>query len=200
MRSLGSLLVVLCVACGQDDKGDPISVDGGIEPAGADAGDSETAGPSAIVFATSTRHDGNLGGPEGADAICAERASDAGLPGTFRAWLSTPSVSAAERLQASTIPYRRTDGVLVAADWNDLIDGELAAPIHRDEYGEPISGDVWTGTTPDGALAEVGCAGFVSASDADTGLCGNSNLDNTRWTANLEPACTTRLRLYCFEQ
>jgi hypothetical protein len=40
------------------------------------------------VFVTSTVHDGNLGGLAGADAICNSLASDAGLPGTYKAWLS----------------------------------------------------------------------------------------------------------------
>src|SRR5262245_28339890 len=50
------------------------------------------------VFATSTLQDGNLGGLEGADAICATRATAALLPGTFKAWLSTTTTSAASRL------------------------------------------------------------------------------------------------------
>ena len=42
-----------------------------------------------LVFITSTLHDGNLGGVAGADQICNELASDAGLPGTYMAWLSS---------------------------------------------------------------------------------------------------------------
>ena len=56
------------------------------------------AAPRNIVFATSTLQDGNLGGLAGADAICNTRASAAGLPGAYVAWLSSTTVDARDRL------------------------------------------------------------------------------------------------------
>ena len=51
---------------------------------------------SCAVFVTSTTHTGNLGGLDGADAICQARAeSGPAAPGTYKAWLSTAAESAA---------------------------------------------------------------------------------------------------------
>jgi hypothetical protein len=54
-------------------------------------------GPDAMVdranigFVTSTNHKGNLGGPTGADAVCASRAADVGLTGEFIALVRAPN-------------------------------------------------------------------------------------------------------------
>jgi hypothetical protein len=154
--------------------------------------------PHRVVFATSSKQTGDLGGVAAADDICAARAAEAGLEGTFMSWLSSPESSAAGRLSHASIPYARTDGVEVAADWDDLIDGELSAPIDRDENGEPIDGDVWTGTLASGDPADDTCAGFVNP--AESGLCGSSNASDTTWTDNIRPPCTSALRLYCVEE
>ena len=45
--------------------------------------------PSLTVFVSSQNYTGALGGISGADAICQNCASAAGLTGTFKAWLST---------------------------------------------------------------------------------------------------------------
>src|SRR5439155_17879039 len=50
---------------------------------------------SNLVFVTSTTQPpGSLGGLAGADMLCNARAAAPGLPGTYVAWLSTPSVRA----------------------------------------------------------------------------------------------------------
>jgi len=105
------------------------------------------------VFVTSTIYDGNLGGLAGADAKCAARAAAAGLSGTYKAWLSSSTTSAASRLTHATVPYKRTDGVTIANNWTDLTDGAIAEPISRDEFGHVLSsaGSVWTGTADDGS-------------------------------------------------
>ena len=98
------------------------------------------------VFVTSTEHTGDLKtegvgatGLEGADNICNLRAQEAGLPGTYTAWLSDSSTVAKDRVTQSAIPYLRTDGVLVANDFTDLLDcgnpNCLRAPIEIDETG-----------------------------------------------------------------
>ncbi len=154
--------------------------------------------PHQVVFATSSKQSGDLDGLTGADEVCAARAVEAGLDGTFMAWLSSPDTSAGDRLSHASIPYSRTDGTRVAADWDDLVDGELAAPIDRDEHGEPVTGDVWTGTLASGAQADETCAGF--ADPDQSGVCGSSDAIGASWTVNIRPPCTSALRLYCVQQ
>jgi len=164
---------------------------GGLAPDAAIAG--------RLVFVTSERYSGGLGGLEGADDICQMHAQAAGLVGTYQAWLSTLEQAVGERLPHSALPYVRTDGVIVATDWDDLLDGALLAPIDHDEFAQPRLGDVWTGTLASGVAYDVDdCGGFL---DPQSGMaqCGSSTASNTRWTENLVPFCYTQLHLYCFQ-
>ena len=101
-----------------------------------------------LVFASSQSYRGNLGGLAGADAKCPARADAAGLPGTYRAWLSTATESAGGRMTPSTLPYVLVNGVRVAANFADLVDGTLENPISVTEKGVSVSSFliVWTAT------------------------------------------------------
>ena len=70
------------------------------------------------VFVTSSTFDGNLGGLAGADVKCQGAATTAGLPGTFRAWLSDSTTSASARLTHSALPYALVNDVQVADDFD----------------------------------------------------------------------------------
>ena len=156
------------------------------------------------VFVTSTLHTGNLGGLAGADAICTSRALEAGLGGAYRAWLSvdTPNSSGPnDRLVQSAAPYVRTDGVQVAADYADLIDGQIDNPINVDETGAAVPDSVdplvFTSTNPDGSVLG-GCVGYTV--DAGFGFGGLYDRTDGGWTLFTEIPCQTPSRLYCVEQ
>jgi len=150
------------------------------------------------VFVTSEFYSGNLGGPEGADARCGQRADVGRLGGTWRAWVSTDSQSAAQRLDLDRGPFELVDGTLVAVDRADLLDGSLEATIFLDENGGSILHDVWTGTLADGSVAPATCGGWTDG--GSTGRCGASYAADETWTDNITPGCGTPLALYCFEQ
>jgi hypothetical protein len=176
------------------DSGTDAGPDSGTD-AGLDSGVSERR-----VFVTATLHNGDLGGLDGADQICASQASGAELEGEFKAWLSTGTSSAAERLTHSVVPYVLVDGTVVANDWDDLIDRSLAAPINLDARGVPRGGDTWTGTLAIGdAYTQGDCAAFTSGSGG-MALCGSTGSIDAGWSQSATPACSTALRLYCFEQ
>ena len=180
--------------------------------AAADAGpDAATdAGPDAAtdagvterrIFRTDTTQNANLGGIDGADAICAAQALAAGLEGEFKAWLSTIASPVADRVTQSSGPYVLVDGTRVADDWGDLVDGSILAPVDLDANGIARSGEIWTGTLATGAsFLGSDCAAFTTESMGMTGLCGASSATNATWTENITPACSTRLGLYCIEQ
>jgi hypothetical protein len=44
------------------------------------------------------------------------------------------------------------------------------------------------------------CASFMDGTTGSSGLCGDSRASDSHWTVNLTPNCTTRLRVYCFQQ
>jgi len=157
-----------------------------------------------IVFVTSTVHNGDLGGLVGADAICQARADFAGLPDTFKAWLSDSTSSPLTRFVQSPGQYVLADGITVVANnWNDLIDGELNAFINVDESGTAgVSANVWTNTNTDGSVRSgASCNDWSSSSSLTSGAKGNSGFDNAAWTkGSSNRSCDVTLRLYCFQQ
>jgi hypothetical protein len=161
---------------------------------------------SKTVFVTLESYDGNLGGLAGADAKCQALADRSGLvSGVYKAWLSDTRVDARDRLTHHLGPYRRSDGALVALNWNDLVDGALANPINISELVEPVAGaTTWTATTPAGTLTSgppgSTCDDWTSNSapgGANTGL---HNLQISSWTQASGSVCEQTTRLYCFEQ
>lgn len=156
--------------------------------------------PGKRVFITSTTHNGGFGGTFGADGICAARATEAGLSGTFKAWLSVTGDGPATRFTHATVPYGLVDGTLIANDWSDLTNGSLAHAINLDESAHLVSADVWTGTDTAGTPTAFNCNNFLNATGSVFGVCGSSTLANASWTSSSTPACNTPLHLYCFEQ
>jgi hypothetical protein len=176
------------------DSGTDAGNDSGMD-AGMDAGVSRRR-----IFVTDTIQNANFGGTTGADELCASQAAAAALQGEFKAWLSTISSPVSDRLTQSSVPYVLVDGTLIANDWNDLVDGSILAPINLDANQQVRSGDVWTGTLPNGLpYTNDDCQGFTNGS-AGIGLCGTTASMNANWTANDTPGCSTELRLYCIEQ
>jgi hypothetical protein len=153
-----------------------------------------------LVFATSIRYSAGLGGLSGADSLCMDHAAAGGHAGQFRAWLSTMNLPVTTRLVPSNGPYIRTDGVEIAANWDDLLDATLTAPLNLDETGLMVGGDVWTGTLATGqAYLAADCDGFTNGASG-AAQCGASTATSGAWTENIVPACSNLLRLYCFEQ
>jgi hypothetical protein len=158
-------------------------------------------GGPCLIFVTSGAIQGTLGPSLAAyDAFCQQSADNAGLPGTYKAWISAATDSAADRLVHSPTPYVRTDGVTVASNWDDLIDSQLSAPIQIDESGND-AGDrfVWTGTEPDGSYdTSDSCGSWVNVSGITSA--GESNQTASVWTvATFEP-CSNNHSLYCLQQ
>lgn len=164
----------------------------------------------ALVFVTSVSTNGDILDPNaisitslaGADAFCnnlAQNASPQPLPGTYRAWLSTSTVNAKDRVL--DISYFRVDGAVVAYNLSDLIDGSIQNPISIDENGNPEDNFAWTGTLNDGTVNGTNtCVDWTSSLISDNGSIGDPT-STTNWTkVSLATPCSSTLgRLYCFQ-
>jgi uncharacterized repeat protein (TIGR02543 family) len=155
-----------------------------------------------IVFVTSTSQTGNLGGLGGADAICAARASEAGLPGTYVAWLSTTGVSARNRL-GSARGWIRPDSLPFADTIDDLTSGKIFYPPRLDEFGNDVGKQklAVTGTTAAGGFNSsynTSCQGWISASTLDLVSGGGPDGGTQVWTSHYTVSCNAQQRLYCF--
>ena len=158
---------------------------------------------------------GNLGGILGADLMCKTAATDADLPGTYKAWLtdSDPNTSPAVRFGSAGFTgwYLGTDGTAIAHGWDDLVTLEdnqtdyLKAPIRSDQDGTAV-GDgayVWTNTNPDGEQNPMNrhCTNWTSALNTDKGNLGQSSpmYLSEYWTRTGYTGCHAESHLYCFQ-
>ena len=175
-----------------------------------------------IVFVTSTTYNGNLGGHAGADMKCQERATVAGLSGTFQAWLSTDDLSAADYLENSVHPYVTTVNptVTLAADLGSLLANGPATAINVNEHGDPLPWDmeqdglsdvcgglrVWTGTLAAGTKADDTCSNWTNGLGVSSGLSGSVEATGIAWTGNPDSTdppyaclCNQEHHLYCIQ-
>ena len=158
--------------------------------------------PPKRVFVTSQEFPATFGSLAAADQACQDAAADASLGGVYKAWLSDGTTSAASRLSHSPAAYKRVDGVTVAANFADLSDGSLAAPINVTELGTNIliGLGVWTGTMINGGSYLGNCNDWTSTAAAEGGVIGIANSVISEWTALLNDSCLNVNRLYCLEQ
>jgi len=159
-----------------------------------------------MVFITSVTFPGNqIGGIAGADTLCNNFATTAGLPGTYKAWISDDTMGPAVTFTHGAVPYVNTVGDVIANDWIGLTSGVLLNPILYDESGvttlPPTGGPipVWTGTDPLGnPVVGQNCAGWAAV--GLTGIQGFGNSTNVIWTLDSALNCALPAHLYCFEQ
>lgn len=183
-------------------EGDETCDDGNLTP-----GDGcQECAKDSIVFITSETYQGfALGGLYGADQRCRSLAAKAGLerPLTFTAWLSTPEMSASERLLHSRGRYVLVNGLVVAQNWDALTSGTVENPIMVDENSITQDTLVWTGTLADGqpALGSEFCENW----DDDSGLLklggiGASASTDSSWSFFEHSGCGSEIHLYCVQQ
>ena len=131
----------------------------------ASAAGAQSADMTFFVTSTGSGKGADLGGLEGADAICQRLALAAGAGGrTWRAYLSTQAVggvravNARDRIGAG--PWRNAKGAVIAGSLADLhgVAATLTKQTALNEKGEPVNGrgdtpnqhDMLTGSQADG--------------------------------------------------
>lgn len=160
-----------------------------------------------LIFATSETYSGDLAGLAGADKKCNSLATAAGLAnaGAFLAWMSDGADGPSARMTHSTGRYLLVDGTVIATNWTDLTDGDLAAPINRDEHGIPI-GNVtayaWTGATAYGAPTDPSklCDIWTDGTKSAVGRWGALADTTSTWSSAGDWSCALPARIICVEQ
>lgn len=155
------------------------------------------------AFVSNEQYSGNLGGVAGADANCQRMAEQVGLSGSWKAWLSSSTVSAASHMAQSLMPYKLVDGTQIAASWADLTDGLLGAALNKDRTGAALSNiEVWTGTSYDGSGTGSYCSDWTSSSASPPyGTVGINSYTSSAFTSSYLQFCNrTNVALYCLEQ
>lgn len=183
-------------------EGDEICDDGNDDPEDG----CHACARDSIIFVSSKVYQGfAIGGLVGADQRCRGLAAKANLPrfDTYKAWLSTPNMSAADRLIHSPGRYVLVNGLVVAADWEGLTTKPLLNPIMVDENSQTQDYAAWTGTLASGeASPGVNFCGDWDDDSGQTlfgGLGLTSQLDST-WSFFEDTECGAEVSLYCVEQ
>ena len=168
---------------------------------GGDAG----GGAQRTVFVTSDQFAGqDLQGIAGADAHCNAAAADAGLPGSYMAWLSdqlghTPG---SRFTKAPAEPYVLRNGTEIAKSYTDLTTNGLEAKIDVDEHKNKVAATtVVTDTHQNGGTdTGIGDCNHWSGDDGRNVWAGTTGslTGYTDSVSNLP--CTSPAALYCFQQ
>jgi len=172
--------------------------------------------PVKLMFATSSLYTADLGGLSGADAICQQHADDAGLPGTYVAYLSDSNTNAISRISWGEY-HRAGDNALVFQGRPEIRNETLSNPVRDDENGTLLvfpDEYVRTGTDGNGTKFQDTGIGFCSdwnrATDEDPAgsAYGDVTATNFAWSRLVDPNvladkdrnCSEPLRLYCFQE
>lgn len=160
-----------------------------------------------IVFVSSGTYSGNLGGASGANDTCDQLAQNAGLSGSYKAWLSTSKSTPATTFNRSNGPYVLVNQTIIANNWNDLTDSILNHSIDLTESGTPVAvlSKAWTNTHPDGSIIYLDttstCSDFSSADGGNTGVTGTIDLYySSEWTRHNSTSCQEPHHIYCIQQ
>jgi hypothetical protein len=197
----------------QPDGGDDQSDANAPPPPGDDSGNSENrdanddfvpfdgadASTTLIVFVTSTTTTGAIGGLANADIMCQARATSAGLPGKFVAWMSAGSITAQSRITAAG-PWFLTSGELAATRAQlQAPTNAITHPISVDENKTQSTDDeAWTGTSNNGPSGND-CVSWNVSSPTPTGTVGNIQGSGAGWTNRRNLGCSNDRHLYCFQ-
>ncbi|MGB1016205.1 MAG: hypothetical protein ACPG4T_18865 [Nannocystaceae bacterium] len=176
--------------------------------------------PYRIVFVTSLKFDGAMhndqlpnNGKSGlalADLHCQQLADDAGLPGTYHAWLSDNNGTenhsdAADRIggPGSTESFRMRNGGLVAQSWDALVADGPSKAILFTQWGvqiEDVTSRVWANTSKQGAsLQDSDCSGWTGDTFFSLGSTGKTE-PGEAWTNSGDNfPCDQLWHLYCFQ-
>lgn len=220
---LGLATLVLTACGGGDDSSDPgdqsdvdeptpdaVAIDAGEAPDGGTTTPDATTGDK-LVFATSVEYTGDLrsegdgvDGLDGADRLCQLHAAAGRLPGVFKAWLSTPTEDAIDRIVGEG-PWLNMFGDVVFPNRATLQTTPLNA-VFFDENGDEAYG-LWTGTAVGGELADEvikgytsHCHSWTSASGNAGGSTGSPDFANEYWTEFDWNVCEFTESVLCFQQ
>ena len=188
------LFLTVLSSCGSDDGG------------GGGGGGSGSAAPPMPIYmwVSSTTTNGSMGGTSGADTICTNDASSAGLPtGTY----THRAVIAASGYDPRNIsipnvanrPVERPDGTSITDSYADFFDSTVTANNTVNTSGNTYATGIVTNGSPANTLH---CASWTNGTNTNTYTRGNANAVNGQrfcvgtqsWNRS---ACNVTNRLLC---
>ena len=212
---LGLLMVIALSGCGTSDTtsqaaGTSSGESTGSTTTGASTGASSGSGippGGKRIFITHDTFLGNLangGGLAGGDKTCTLAAQAASLGGAWKAWASTTTANAIDRI-ADVGPWFDLMGTKIFENKEGLKTSPLAG-LWLDETGKGLASEnIWTGTLFGGVFSttptEQACTDWTSTSMGDGAKIGQvGRQDGAAWTAYASTTCDQHAHLICIEQ
>lgn len=148
------------------------------------------------------------GGLAAADALCAQEASAASLPGTYKALLATSTASAASRFSTTGAHWGRLDGTVLALLTSSTFQGtrwNVTPNLSADKTEWFGNNGVWIGATSlvDKGTAATTCNNWTSTSSTATAAGGRIGYTTFAELANdvISSGCNSSVRkLICMQE
>jgi hypothetical protein len=148
-------------------------------------------------YLSSNTVNANFGGREEADAICEETYDDLDLDqfclGGIRAFITVDADDEIAGMpenydvEESDPIYNAQTDLIIADDWEDLLDGSIQ---------NPITADWWSGSLDDGTDSLETCNGWTERSD-ELVFHGTANQTDSFWIFNSELDCNDAAKILC---
>ncbi|XP_051894342.1 collagen alpha-1(XVIII) chain-like [Pristis pectinata] len=168
-------------------------------------------GPVLHIVALNTPLTGKIAGIHGADLQCFQQAQEAGLQGTFRAFLTSRNqdlVSIVKRSDRASVPITNLKGEILFYNWNSLFSGSGAqfnpkVPIYSFR-GQNVMTDaswphklVWHGSNTHGIRAADNYCNEWQKGNGAKGLA--SSLTSGKFLEQHSYSCTSSFIVLCIE-
>jgi hypothetical protein len=156
------------------------------------------------VFVTSNEFNGAMGGLAGADELCMTAARAGNKGGTWKAWLSSSTEAAIDRMTVDGPWYQEIAGGSLTKTFNNKANFTTTplATLGVNEQGVAMSNAAdarhWTGTLSSGKASAENCVNWTNGTSANGGSIGNGY---SSWSfVNESASCSYQYALVCFEQ
>jgi hypothetical protein len=154
------------------------------------------------AFVSIANQPGGFGGPAVADAVCAREARDAGLTGTFIAFMASAAMPDSRARLAGSSGYVLVDGTPVGNTAESMLDSlEVFNPISMQADGTQVVSNgqsTWTGANQIGVYQPSDtCNDWSDSTTTFTGA--GNNVHNASWSGGSAVPCDNLRRFLCFE-
>jgi hypothetical protein len=141
------------------------------------------------------------GGTADADALCANDALLAGIPGTFGALLETSSAGASTRFALGGANWVRLDGIPIAASPLAFMNQDWHTSLNVSSIGDYTDEEVFTGARDATLLAPAAndtCSDWTTPSNTAT-IGRSAYINSGAIDASTGAACSSPRSIYCLE-
>jgi hypothetical protein len=157
-----------------------------------------------VIYDAGGLYDGDLGGRTGADLICQSSPTRPGGYSNYRAFISVNDTDEIRDMPANygvptNVCIGGRNGVKVADNWNDLLDGDIDASLVAAGSGNSQSDEWWSGcASGSGDVAAANCLDWTCDTVCEVGTVGSDGSVTVTWIiVSTTVLCSDRKAIKC---